>query len=187
MSAATETQIHGHTGAPCASCPNTQTCDCSCNVCVLARRRVAGHICLECDEICGSTKCEDCDAEPCSDCGRKGCDGFVCPAADYNEWDDPCYDCKQIGCPGNDWCPANQRDTVNPLETAYGMVDDENLEMHYAQQEEREEEERRFSRTAVRLSASASQAQMARHAAAAKPANTVTLTEGAAAGAGGSA
>jgi hypothetical protein len=39
-----------------------------------------------------------------------------------------------------EWCPANESDTVNPLETAYGMVDDENLEMHYAQQEEREEE-----------------------------------------------
>jgi hypothetical protein len=52
-----------------------------------------------------------------------------------------------------EWCPANERDTVNPLETAYGMVDDENLEMHYAQQEEREAEERAYRAQMARASA----------------------------------
>lgn len=136
---ATATTSHGHTGTACASCTNVQTCDCPCNVCVLARRRTAGHICLQCDEICGSTQCEDCATPPCHYCGDRGCDGgMYCDAADYDDRDEPCYDCKQLGCPGEDWCPANERDTVNPLES--NMVDDENLEMHYAQQEEREEE-----------------------------------------------
>lgn len=164
--AAVAQQSHGHTGAPCDSCPNTQICDCPCNVCVLARRRVAGHICLDCGEICGCTKCEDCDMEPCRDCGRKECDGFVCPAADYDESEIPCYDCNQIGCNGGMWCPANDRDD--------GSTDSEMEEM---MRDEREADARRF------------RAQMARYstAAAAKPAGTtftITLTGASLTGAG---
>ena len=164
---AQQTERHGHTGAPCASCTNTQTCDCPCNVCVLARRRVAGHICLKCDEICGSTECEYCAAGPCTDCGRWSCDGFVCPAADHDDSDDPCYDCKQIGCDGGMWCPANNRDDCST-----------DSEMEEMMQEQREEEDRRF------------RVQMARHraaTAAAKPAGTtftITLTGASLTGAG---
>lgn len=126
----------------CADCTNTRICDCPCNVCVLARRRVAGHICLECGEICGSTKCEGCNVEPCHNCGRKDCIWYACPADDDDDSEYPCLDCKQLGCPGDDLCPANARDD--------GSTDSEMEEM---MQEEREEEDRRF------------RAQMARHAA----------------------
>ena len=152
----------------CASCTNTQTCDCACNVCVLARRRVAGQICLECGEICGSTKCEDCDRKPCSDCGRKSCDWYNCPADnEHDSSDDPCYDCKRPGSDGGMWCPANQRDD--------GSIDSEMEEM---MRDQREEEDRRF------------RAQMSRRVAAAKPAAaecrtfTITLTGASLTGAG---
>lgn len=173
MSAATENQTHGHTSATCVSCTNTQTCDCPCNVCVLARRKAAGHICERCDEICGSTECEYCAAGPCTDCGRWSCNWYNCPADDYNEWDDPCSDCKLVGCPGNEWCPANNRDDCST-----------DSEMEEMMQEQREEEDRRF------------RAQMARYHAS-KPtysgptitviatSATVTSSSGAAAGAGG--
>ena len=64
-----------------------------------------------------------------------------------------CMDCNRDWCDGGLYCPANQQDTVNPLEAAYGMVDDEDREMHEMMMEQREEEDRRF------------RAQMARYAA----------------------
>ena len=153
------TTVHGHTGTACADCTNTRICDCGCNVCVLARRRSAGHICLECDEICGSTKCADCATPPCRYCGDRGCDGgMYCDAADYDESEIPCYDCNRVGCNGGLWCPANERDDCST-----------DSEMEEMMREEREEEDRRFRAQIARRSA----------AAAAKPATagwTITAT-----------
>ena len=155
---ATEVETHGHTGTACASCTDTRTCDCGCNVCVLARRRTAGHICLKCDEICGSTECEQCAAGPCTDCGRWSCDYYNCPADDHDESEIPCYDCNRVGCNGGLWCPANERDDCST-----------DSEMEEMMQEEREAEDRRFRAQIARRSA----------AAAAKPATagwTITAT-----------
>ena len=66
-----------------------------------------------------------------------------------------CYDCGQEWCTGSVFCPASGPETVNPLEAAYGMVDDEDLEMHYMMEEQRDEEEREYrSQMAARAAAS---------------------------------
>jgi len=168
--------MHGVCGRTCTSCPDCRICDCPCDVCTHARRREAGLVCTECDKDCGFSQCDDCYDKEEDDRARAE--------------DEPpvCYDCNQEWCPGGCFCPAN-----HPPDD-----DSDDEEMHRMMEEEREEEDRRFSRTAVRLSAPAFRAQMARYRASKPtytgPTITVTLTPtsatstynpGAAAGAGG--
>jgi hypothetical protein len=97
------------------------------------------------------TQCDDCYDREEEDKARAEEEGPIC------------LDCGEEWCLGGVYCDAHGPETVNPLEAAYGMVDDEDLEMHYQMQEQREEEDRRF------------RVQMARSA----------TSSGAAAGAGG--
>jgi hypothetical protein len=145
---------HGIPGTTCKECTKCQICDCECKTCTHARRKAAGLVCLDCNKDCGFAQCDDCYEREEDEKARAE--------------DEPpvCYDCKQEWCDGGPWCPANGPETVNPLEAAYGMVDDEDLEMHYMMEEQREEEDRRF------------RAQMARHAAAKRPAAAAATTSG---------
>jgi hypothetical protein len=132
---------HATPGSTCSSCTNCKICDCECKTCIHARRKAAGLICLDCDKDCGMDQCDDCYEREEEEKARAE--------------DEPpvCYDCNEEWCLGGSWCPANGPETVNPLEAAYGMVDDEDREMHEMMMEQREEEDRRF------------RAQMARYAA----------------------
>ena len=116
----------------CTSCPNCKICDCECKVCIHERRKAAGLICLDCGKDCGDIQCHDCYMQEEEEKDRAEEEGPIC------------MDCDQEWCHGGVFCPANGREKVNPLEAAYGMVDDEDREMYEMMKEEREEENRRF-------------------------------------------
>lgn len=145
---------HGVPGATCKECTKCQICDCECKTCTHERRKAAGLVCLDCNKDCGMDQCDDCYEREEDERARAE--------------DEPpvCYDCNQEWCDGGPWCPANGPETVNPLEAAYGMVDDEDREMHEMMMEQRDEEDRRF------------RIQMARYAAAKRPAAAGAATSG---------
>jgi hypothetical protein len=102
MSCAAATEKHGVAGKTCASCPDCRICDCACNVCVLARKAVAGQICERCGEICGDYLCYDCYLKQEEEDDRAAEEGPIC------------LDCNQEWCPGGVFCPAASRDSGTP-------------------------------------------------------------------------
>ena len=140
---------HGVPGVDCDICSDCRCCDCECEVCTHARRKVAGLVCEDCDKDCGFSQCDDC-------CEKEEDERARAEDERARAEDEPpvCYDCNQEWCNGGLFCPANQLDTVNPLEAAYDMVDDEDREMHEMMKEQREEEDRRFRVQMARYAAS---------------------------------